>query len=366
MREAGFFVQDSWRIRPDLTINAGLRYELQFPFTPRNDSYSTATVESFCGRSGTNPDTFCNLFQAGNQPGAPTTFINFGAGTPAYNTDYNNWAPSVGVAWTLKGSSGLMGSILGRSEGDTVVRAGFTKAFSREGMANFSNQFGANPGVTIDATRNQGQGNLGAVPLLLRSGNTTAPPFSPTPVYPLTDVVTQDVNLMDPDLQVPYADSWTLGLQRTVGRNMAVEVRYVGTRARDLWQTINYNEINIFDNGFIQEFRAAQANLRANVAAGQTNQGFAYRGPGTGTVPLPIMFAYFQGAGDPNNAAAYTSSNFRTNNTYLTPLATFNPDPFTLRTTCTPTRVSAITQRTRAASRRTSSSPIRISSPEAT
>ena len=93
MREAGFFVQDSWRIRPDLTINAGLRYELQFPFTPRNNSYSTATVESFCGRSGTNPDTFCNLFQAGNQPGAPTTFINFGEGTPAYNTDYNNWAP---------------------------------------------------------------------------------------------------------------------------------------------------------------------------------------------------------------------------------------------------------------------------------
>ena len=72
MREAGFFVQDSWRVRPDLTINAGLRYELQFPFTPRNNSYSTATVESFCGRSGTNPDTFCNLFQAGNQPGAPT------------------------------------------------------------------------------------------------------------------------------------------------------------------------------------------------------------------------------------------------------------------------------------------------------
>ena len=135
MREAGFFIQDSWRIRPDLTINAGLRYELQFPFTPQNSSYSTATVESFCGRSGTNPDTFCNLFQAGNQPGAPTTFINFGEGTPAYNTDYDNWAPSVGVAWTLKGGSGLLGTMFGRNEGDSVLRAGYTKAFSREGMA---------------------------------------------------------------------------------------------------------------------------------------------------------------------------------------------------------------------------------------
>ena len=106
------------------------------------------------------------------------------------------------------------------------------------------------------------------------------------------------------------------------------EVRYVGTRSRDLWETLNYNEINIFDNGFLNEFRAAQANLQANVAAGQTAQGFAYRGPGTGTVPLPIMFKYFQGAGNPNDEAAYTSTNFRTNNDYLTTLARFNPNPF--------------------------------------
>ncbi len=55
MREAGFFVQDSWRVRPDLTINAGLRYELQFPFTPRNNSYSTATVDELLRSVGNKP-----------------------------------------------------------------------------------------------------------------------------------------------------------------------------------------------------------------------------------------------------------------------------------------------------------------------
>ena len=329
MREAGFFVQDSWRIRPDLTINAGLRYELQFPFSPRNNSYSTATLDSFCGISGTNPSTICNLFQAGNTPGPLPTFIAFGEGTAAFETDTDNWAPSVGAAWTLKGSSGVLGRILGRSEGDSVVRAGYTRAFSREGMNAFSGQFGANPGVTISADRTANLGNLGALPLLFReSGRLGAPSFQATPQYPLTEVVTGDVNLMDPNLQVPYADSWTIGLQRTVGRNMAVEVRYVGTRSRDLWETLNFNELNVFDNGFLGEFRAAQANLQANVAAGLGSQGFSYRGPGTGTVPLPTMFAYFQGSGDPNNAAAYTSANFRTNNTFLTPLAMFNPNPF--------------------------------------
>ena len=329
MREAGFFIQDSWRLRPDLTINAGLRYELQFPFSPRNDSYSTATLESFCGISGTNPSTVCNLFQAGNMPGVHPTFIAFGKGTSAYETDYDNWAPSVGIAWTLKGSSGVLGHILGRNEGDSVLRGGFTRAFSREGMARFSDQFGGNPGVTINATRDAGRGNLGTLPLLFRETDRLgAPAFPARPEYPLTEVVTGDVNLLDPNLQVPYADSWTIGLQRTVGRDMAVEVRYVGTRSRDLWETQNFNEINIFDNGFLSEFRAAQANLQANVAAGlASSQGFRYRGPGTGTVPLPVMFGYFQGAGDPNNPDAYTSTNF-TSNTFLTPLAMFNPNPF--------------------------------------
>ncbi len=44
MREMGFFVQDSWRWKPDFTVNLGLRYDLQFPFYPLNDSYSTTTL----------------------------------------------------------------------------------------------------------------------------------------------------------------------------------------------------------------------------------------------------------------------------------------------------------------------------------
>ena len=70
MQETGFFVQDSWRWRPNLTINAGLRYTLQFPFTAQNNSYTTPTIEDVCGISGVDPTgNGCNIFQPGSLPG---------------------------------------------------------------------------------------------------------------------------------------------------------------------------------------------------------------------------------------------------------------------------------------------------------
>jgi hypothetical protein len=108
---------------------------------------------------------------------------------------------------------------------------------------------------------------------------------------------------------------------------MAVEVRYVGTRSRDNWQVIDYNEINIFENGFLNEFRAAQANLQANIAAGRAPT-FAYTGL-PGTAPLPIFLAFLNGRGasQAGNPAAYTGSNW-TSSTFYNYLAFLNPDPF--------------------------------------
>jgi hypothetical protein len=138
--------------------------------------------------------------------------------------------------------------------------------------------------------------------------------------------VTGDINIFDPNLQVPYADSWQAGIQRALGRNHVIEVRYVGTRSRDGWTEYDYNEVNWLDNGFLEEFKRAQGNLEANIAAGRGGT-FAYTGV-PGTQPLPIFLAYFRGAGDPNNPALYTSSQF-TNSTFLNPLARFNPQPGT-------------------------------------
>jgi hypothetical protein len=252
----------------------------------------------------------------------------FNADTRAYSVDKNNWAPSVGAAWTPSAESGWLARFLGQP-GDTVLRTGFARAYNRPGMSDFTGILDDNPGILIDAGRDEDLDNFGPFPVLLRNGDLSPPAFPLTREFPMTQAVTGAISMFDPNLQVPYADSWTAGWQRSVSRNMAVEVRYVGTRSRDGWTTYNVNELNIHENGFFNEFLLAQQNLQANLAGGRGSN-FRYFGPGTGTSPLPTFLAYFSGlpeamASDPTR---YGSSLFA-NSTFVNPLAQRNPNPFT-------------------------------------
>ena len=97
------------------------------------------------------------------------------------------------------------------------------------------------------------------------------------------------VNTFHPDITIASARSWTASFQRALSRNTAIDIRYVGTRGVNQWTEIDYNgdeDLNIVENGFLNEFRLAMANLQANNAAGGDRVGsFKYFGPGTGTEP---------------------------------------------------------------------------------
>ena len=334
MQETGFYVQDSWRWRPNFTINAGLRYTLQFPFTAQNNSYTTPLIEDVCGVSGVDATgNGCNLFQPGVMPGKSTTaqYYQLEKGKHAYNTDYDNFAPNVGIAWTPAAPGGFLGKLM---SDELVVRAGWARAYSRNGMNDFTGQYNSNPGVAITVTRNQNLGNIipagESAPVLFREDSRLGPAsFNTVPQYPLTDTVTADVRMFAPDIEIPYADSWSVGVQRKVSTNMALEVRYVGTLSRQLWQARNFNETNILENKFLDEFKVAQANLQANIAAGRGNT-FAFTGA-PGTSPLPILAAYINrlSGADVNNPALYTG-NVWTTAARLNRLATLNPNPYSL------------------------------------
>src|SRR5207249_10238250 len=131
---------------------------------------------AICGVSGTAGDNSCNLFKSGQTPGQKTTFAQLQQGQKLYDTDRNNFAPNVGFAWTPAQQSGVLGDLMGR-EGDFAIRGGYTRSFSRPGLNDFIGVFGANPGITMDVTRSEGNGNLGAVPVLLRD---TSRPGAPS------------------------------------------------------------------------------------------------------------------------------------------------------------------------------------------
>ena len=348
LREFDFFAQDSWRIKPNLSLNAGLRYVLQRPFYSKNSAYSTATLDDIWGVSGnlascdpSNPTpATCNLFKAGTLPGKAPTFQNLGKGVEGYRTDWNNVAPTIGVNWTPEVHGGFWKKMLG-TQGTTSFQTGWNRSYERRGMSDFTGVFGGNPGLTTTLARSTGNGNLTPVPHLLRDGDlapaaycsgTQTPTLNgcvfKTPQYPVTAVITGSANIFDPNLQVPYADTYTVGMQRALGKKSAFEVRYVGTRYRDSWTSYNMNETNINENGFLNEFRLAQGNLQANIAAGR-GATFAYTGI-PGTSPLPIYLAYFSGtpASQAGDTSKYTSSNW-SNSNFVNPLAYYNSNPFT-------------------------------------
>jgi Carboxypeptidase regulatory-like domain len=336
------FAQDSWRISPSVTVNYGLRWDIQRPFTPLSNAWSTATMTDLCGVSGIGSGPggrACNMFQPGNVAGGASfvpSYTAFTPGTSGYETDWNNFAPNAGLAWRPNVQSGFLRRLLGDPD-QATVRAGYAVSYSLERLDRFSSLYGDNPGGEIAATRNYTTGfpMIGpgeTAPVLLRDRARLGPPAFPTsPVYPIAALPSNELNVFDPNLDTPYVQSFSVGLQRSLGRDTALEVRYVGNRNHHAWAAEDWNEEVLFENGFIDEFKAAQANLAAHVAQGCAATGtcsFAYRGPGTGTTPLPIYLAYFQGvnASQAGAAASYTSANFR-NSAWTGHLGYYEPDP---------------------------------------
>lgn len=340
MNDFGLFAQDSWRVTPTLTLNYGVRWEVQLPFTPLSNTWSTASMRDICGVSGEGTGVggrLCNLYKPGQMPARDVVpqYVKYDPGSPGFNTDYNNFAPNVGIAWRPNVTEGFLRTLLGDPD-QATVRGGYSIAFNRERMDRFTGLYGGNVGGTLTANRNATTGFslVGAGeswPLLYRETNRLGPPNFPTsPNYPILASIGagNDINIFHPNVETPYTESWMVGFQRALGEDTAVEVRYVGNRNRKAWVTENWNELNIFENGFIDEFKLAQANLRSHIAAGCGQTGapacsFAYRGPGTGTSPLPTYEAFFNGAG----AVPYSSGNY-TNSDWTGHLSLFEPDPF--------------------------------------
>ena len=112
------YILDQWRVRPDLTINVGLRYDYQTPLKSLNGLYWEPTIAD-----GRDP------VEAALDPNGTFQFIGGNAGkeNTFYKADTNNWAPSFGVAWSPKNIGNKFLKWL--TGDDFVVRGGYRKSF---------------------------------------------------------------------------------------------------------------------------------------------------------------------------------------------------------------------------------------------
>ncbi len=286
MREYGLYIQDTWRAARNLTVNLGLRWEKQGAYENLNGLYSRVGLESLWGVSGVG-----NLFAPGVLKGQEPVFTSSNGN--AYTTP-SIWAPSIGLAWQVPKMSGFLGKIFGDHEGASVIRGGYSISTVREGQNLFINIWGSNQGASQTASVSPSTtpadfGPAGSVlfrdpTLPTRSGLLTSPTF------PIPAQFSTSVNDFLPNLGLGYVQSWNIGWQRELGKNMVMEARFVGNHGVHLWRQYDLNEINTVENGFLNEFKVAQNNLR--IARGgniynATSNNFGNQGlPGQAAVPI--------------------------------------------------------------------------------
>jgi len=314
----GLFIQDSYRIKPTLTLNYGLRWDFTWADRDLTNLYHSSGPADMFGPSGVG-----NLFAPGSLKGTNNPQI------VQNSQPYNNWfvapQPAFGIAWNPHGGDGMFGKLLGGDK--TVIRAGYSfRKFTepQQYVWNQASDYGSfyYQGFFLNATGSNQPGNFAPGSLSL---GTPFPAYGFAP-QSFEKVANQSeftfqggnvpgVNGIDPNLKQPYTQSWNLGIQRQLGESRALEVRYIGNRTQRQWIAIDTNEINIFENGFLTQFKAAQSNLAINNGSGNPALQGSFANNGLpGQQALPIFNAAFAGeaAGADGNFADYTNTGFIT------------------------------------------------------
>jgi hypothetical protein len=222
--EYGYFLQDDWKLRRNLTLNLGLRYE--FTGVPYEANKQQGTLNQVASLSPTNPLGNLQIQRGG-----------------WYRNDWNNFAPRLGLAWEPT------------SGGKMVVRANYGIFYDRLLGSVTSLVDGNTPGFS--------QANLvfpnSAPGSDVRISDNPALPAQPAaPVLFPANSRGSNIAVFDPQLRVPYLHEFSISVQREILRNTLLDVAYVGNRGSSLFTDVNLNQRKI-EGDFLRSFKELQA-----------------------------------------------------------------------------------------------------------
>ncbi|MBI2150414.1 MAG: hypothetical protein HYU27_07395 [Acidobacteria bacterium] len=251
--EWGAFFKDDWKIRPDLTLNVGVRYDFYGVPWEKNGlmAMPVGGNAALFGISGTDWSAMWNPNARGGSL-STTAFTGKHSPNPDtkwYSDDWNNVAPAVGFSWSLPW--------LGKDK--TVLRAGY--GINYQGAANFNAGWNfSNPGQSYAQNFTRlGLGaqyfNLTTIPVPVTPPGAAIVPLA---VEPLTQR-TATLRAADQDRVTQYIQNWNLEIQRSLASNLTLEARYIASKGTKLWVGIPLNDVNIFENGFLDAFNTTRA-----------------------------------------------------------------------------------------------------------
>lgn len=274
--EYELYAQDNWKVRNDLTLNLGLRWHF-YPAPYEKNGFQSGNDVDFqelldirvqnaaAGVAGPNAVPLLTYNLIGKENG----------GRPAYEPDYNNFAPRVGFAYNPSFRNGLLGTIFGDRK--TVLRGGVSIVYDRVGgaLSFVQDQLG----FLFDNQVNRDFGNLNPRTALLNDPRFTG--INTLPVQNTAPVITRPFT-PNPDgladsafnyaiaqnFEIPYSYQWSFGVQRELPGNFLLDVSYVGRKGRKLFAQSDASQIVDFKDPasgqlMLSAFNALQAQLNA-------------------------------------------------------------------------------------------------------
>lgn len=221
------FVQDDWKLRPNLTLNLGFRFENFFNPSDAQGDQGICTM-TFPNGGATLQARIANGVMKCQKHLLDHTMLNY--------------SPRVSFAWDPT------------KEGKMSVRGGFGIFHDRPSNQLYDGGFSNVPRVALA----QASVNNPTFQPLFALGTTTSPPYNyPFPAGLQTGLDSHggllngraNVIVVDPNLKTMYMENWFLGVQRSLSNSIVAEVNYIGSVGRHMYARYNLNR---FDGDLIQ------------------------------------------------------------------------------------------------------------------
>jgi hypothetical protein len=324
LNQLNFYAQDEWKVRPNLTLNYGARWEIN-P-APNTPGYTFVPSTPIVGTPGpANPI----VGQAG-----PVTFV-----------ESNKWyqrnnlgaiGPRLGLAWSPDWKSGPFRTLFGEN-GRSVIRLGYGLAFDPVNSFMVTSVAGSVPGLRTNCTSVLGGTTTPGCTVVpdktIAAGfpqeippPTRKPSEFLTPALQLNNVAPNLV-MFDPQLQLPTVHQWSASFQRELPGGFVMQAAYIGRRGLHLFRGYDVNQISAGPilNSFIT--------MQQNVAKGCTAAGTACPAGATGVTPAMFsqLVAGFVALGQTSPVANASAISFLNSSTVADQLATNAAGSFAAR-----------------------------------